>query len=132
MSDWLPLSSGPLMHSYLFISTPTTTIFGHTSIGEMELLLVPPDHLLMVFLTGKMKGLACLAVTKREIHAVVPLRGRTRQRARAAAGAHWPDICKVQRLLLTLKEGWGPGAQADGEHLTVHKMQRFPLLSHTG
>ena len=59
------------------------TELGHGRIGEMALSPVQQDHLPMSIyvLIGKGKGLTCIAITKSEIHSIIPSGVKTKQRA---------------------------------------------------
>ena len=59
------------------------TELGHGRIREMALSPVQQDHLPMSIyvLIGKGKGLTCIAITKSEIHSIIPSGVKTKQRA---------------------------------------------------
>lgn len=101
----------------------------------MALFPVQPDHLLVAiyFLIGKVKGLICLAVTKREMYSVIPLRGENRAEGRSCSWSLRARGLRGPGTFLAPEKGAGdPGAQAAGEGLTAHETQTSSLFFHAG
>lgn len=99
----------------------------------MALFPVQPDLLLVAiyFLIGKVKGLICLAITKREMHSIIPLAGKNKAEGRRCSWSLQTRGLQSPGSLLSPERGGGTGTQPDGESLAAREMQTS-LFFHPG